>query len=169
MVKRGQHDQSPGDARQPFSDEGGPAGRHAATHDVAREEATRPKGSEEADEFADDLAPVEQPGELGGHADESTVASEDKSLASDLDRLDADELSRLSVLMTGTRLDQGGVYVDLDRLDDGPFKAIGGQEAGADHRYVAKRDTDFELWNRLVGQGAEADVERPTSASTDAG
>ena len=53
------------------------------------------------------------------------------------------------------------MYVDLNALAEGPFKAIGGQEAGPDNNYIAKRDTDFELWNRLVGQGREPDIERP--------
>lgn len=163
MPRRGQHDQSPGDGRRPFSDEGGPAGRHASTHDVEREELTRPKGGDGPDEFADDLAPTEAPTGAGGHADESVNASDDKELVRQLSMLDASDMAQLSVLTVGTRLDQGAVYVDLNALDDGPFKAIGGQEAVADTSYVAKRDTDFELWNRLVGQGREPDIERPPS------
>ncbi|CAN5744674.1 hypothetical protein BH18ACT2_BH18ACT2_14670 [soil metagenome] len=165
MPRRGQHDQSPGDRRQPYSDEGGPAGHHATTHDVAREELTRPKGpGDDEDEFADDLAPVNtpgSPGRQGGHADESSSAADEKDLRQ-LGLLGADDLAQLQVLTVGARLEQGSVYVDLDDLDGGPFKAMGGQEAGADNRYVAKRDTDHELWNRLVGQGTEPEIERPT-------
>lgn len=153
MPRRGQHDHSPGDGRQPFSDEGGPAGRHARTHDVEREEASRPKGPDHApDEFADDLAPLEtpgSPGRQGGHADEATSAADDKALRS-LD-LDADDLAQLEVLDLGARLQQGSVYLDLNDLAAGPFTAMGGQEAGVDDRLVAKRDTDHELWNRLTG------------------
>ena len=87
--------------------------------------------------------------------------ADDKQLRS-LDAVGADELAELSVLTTGTRLEQGGTYVDLDDLDAGPFKAIGGHEAAPENRYVAKRDTDHELWNRLVGQGREPEIERPT-------
>ena len=61
----------------------------------------------------------------------------------------------------GTRLDQGSTYVDLNDLARGPFKAMGDQEAGADNRYVAKRDTDYEMWDRVVGQGREPAIERP--------
>jgi len=154
MPRRGQHDQSPGDRRQPYSDEGGPAGHHATTHDVEREEATRPKGPDhEPDEFADDLAPANtpgSPGRQGGHAEESTSAADDKELRS-LD-LPADDLAQLEVLMVGTRLEQGSVYLDLNDLEAGPFTAMGAQEAGPDDRLVAKRDTDHELWNRLVGR-----------------
>lgn len=162
MPRRGQHDQSPGDARQPFSDQGGPEGRHAQTHDVEREEATRPKGSEPGDDFSQDLAGAEPVG--GGHVDDSQSAGTDKELRQQLGELDSDELARLSVLTIGTRLEQGGTYVDLNDLGGGPFKAMGSQEAGPDNSYVAKRDTDYELWNRLVGQGNEPEVERPSSA-----
>ncbi len=50
-------DHSTGDGRQPYSDQGGTEGRHAQTHDVAREAATNSSPqSEEPDEFANDLA-----------------------------------------------------------------------------------------------------------------
>ncbi len=165
MPRRGQHDQSPGDARKPFSDQGGPEGRHAETHDVAAEEASRPKAGEPEEDFSADLAPATPPEALGGHVEESTPAADDKDLVEGLGDLDSEELSRLSVLAVGTRLEQGGTYVDLDDLASGPFKAIGSQEAGPDNRYVAKRDTDYELWNRLVGQGQEPDIERPSTSS----
>lgn len=164
MPRRGQHDQSPGDRRQPYSDEGGPAGHHATTHDVDREAATRPKGGGDTeDEFADDLAPVDAPGapgHQGGHAEESISAAEDKELRS-LDGVDADDLAQLTILMIGSRLEQGSVYIDLNDLGAGPFKALGAHEAGVDHRYIAKRDTDHELWNRLVGRGIDPEIERP--------
>ena len=161
MPRRGQHDQSPGDARKPFSDQGGPEGRHAQTHDVEREEATRPKGREPEEDFSQDLASAPPEAVVGGHADESQPAAADKDLRQDLTALESDELARLSVLTVGTRLEQGGTYLDLNDRASGPFKAIGSQEAGPDNSYVAKRDTDYELWNRLVGQGREPDIERP--------
>jgi hypothetical protein len=154
MPKRGQHDHSPGDRRKPYSNEGGPAGRHAATHDVAKEVASRPSGGDEGfDEFADDIAPVDvagAPRHLPGHASESTSAVDIK----DLHELGLrnDELAQLQVLDRGTRLDQGGVYLDLDNLTNGEFTAMGDQEAAAGCRYIAKRDTDHELWNRLLGR-----------------
>lgn len=165
MPRRGQHDQSPGDARKPFSDQGGPEGRHAQTHDVHREEVTRPKGAQPEEDFSTDLAPATAPTGSGGHVDESAPAAEDKELRQKLAALDGEELARLAVLDVGTRLDQGSTYVDLNDLGAGPFKAIGSQETGPDNRYVAKRDTDYELWNRLVGQGREADIERPEATT----
>jgi len=164
MPRRGQHDHSPGDARKPFSDQGGPAARHAETHDVRREALTNPKGPEPpGEDFAADIAPDTSAVELGGHADESTPASEDKTLHTRLNMLGADEIARLLVLESGARLEQGGTYLDLDDLGRGPFKAIGSHVVGERDRYVAKREVDYELWNRLVGQGREAAVERPTT------
>src|SRR5215208_2754639 len=53
-------DHSPGDGRQPYSDRGGPEGRHVQTHDVRREELTNPVGPQTEDSsFAVQLAPVE--------------------------------------------------------------------------------------------------------------
>jgi len=154
-------DHSPGDRRQPYADRGGPEARHAETHDVRREAHTNPKGPQPEDaSFAEQLAPVEA-GPGGGHAAESAPAADDKVLHNRLPELSSDELARLLVLETGTRLEQGGAYVDLNRLDDGPFKALGGHEAKQGNRYVAKRDTDYELWNRLVGQDPEPEIERP--------
>lgn len=50
-------DHSAGDSREPYSDQGGVEGRHAQTHDVAREAATNSTPHvEEPDEFANDLA-----------------------------------------------------------------------------------------------------------------
>ena len=158
-------DHSPGDARKPYSDIGGPQARHAQTHDVRREQITNPKGPEPEDtSFAEQLAPEEP--HQAGHAEESAPAVEDKRLHARLPALSDDELATLPVLDAGTRLEQGGVYVDLNRLSDGPFKALAGHEAGSRNRYVAKRDTDYELWNRLVSQDSSPEVERPARTHT---
>lgn len=166
MPRRRQHDQSPGDARKPFSDRGGPAGRHAETHDVRREELTNPTGPEPAGEdFAADIAPqVSTISQHGGHAEESRPANDDKVLRERLVMLDNEELARLPVLLPGAHLHQGATYLDLNDSARGPFKALGGQEVGEGDRYVAKRDADYELWNRLVGEDREAEVERPHGA-----
>lgn len=162
MAGRRTDDRSPGDQRQPYADIGGTEARHAQTHDVRREQLTNPTGPDrDAEDFSADIAPETPGAELGGHAEESAPATEDKALHERLDMLGGDELDRLAVLESGTRLEQGGTYLDLNDLARGPFKAIGGQEAEATNRYVAKRDTDYELWNRLVRRGDEPEVERP--------
>lgn len=169
MPRRRSDDTSPGDARQPYADRGGPAGRHAETHDVRREKLTNPKGPEPRDEsFDDDLRSTEPVSAPGGHADESRPAAADKRAEARLgNRLSPDELARLTILEPATRLEQGGTYLDLNDPARGPFKAMGGQEAGRGNRYVAKRDTDYELWNRLAGD-REVDVQRPPTADDQA-
>jgi hypothetical protein len=154
MPKRGKgqsDDRSPGDGRQRYSDIGGVEARHAQTHDVRREQLTNPKGPDRSgDEFADDIAPATPTQELHTHADESVSAAEDKELWTRLD-LSAEELGRLPILAAGARLEQGGTYLDLDNPARGPFTALGGHEATNGSRYVAKKDVDYELWNRLAG------------------
>jgi hypothetical protein len=122
---------------------------------------TAPQDPGQDEDFAADIAPAAPDEATGGHADESRAAADDKRLQQRLDDLGGDELAELAVLEPGARLHQGGTYVDLNTHDRQPFTAIGGQEAGTGNRYVAKRDTDHELWNRLVGQGREVEVERP--------
>jgi hypothetical protein len=154
-------DHSPGDRRQPYSDRGGPEGRHAETHNVQRERHTNPTGPVPEDPtFAEDLAPVDV---SGGHVDDSEPAAADKAVHHMLTGFSNDELARLSILEPGTRLEQGGTYLNLNDLQSGPFKAIGGQEALRRERIVAKRDTDYELWNRLAGDDREPVIERPAT------
>jgi hypothetical protein len=157
-------DQSPGDARQPYSDVGGPAGRHARTHDVRAENRSNPKGAEPVDtSFAERMAP-NQTGGPGGHQAESVSGVDDKVLHAGFPELSNDELARLSVLEPGTALEQGGIYVDLNNLANGPFKAMAGHETTKRDRIIAKRDTDYELWNRIVGQDVEPELERPANS-----
>jgi hypothetical protein len=149
-------DHSPGDARQPYSDRGGPEGRHAETHDVVREQLTNPTGPEPEDEsFAEDIAP-QTPDSIRQDQVEMTVPGDrDKAVRNALPELDNAQLSRLAVLETGTPLEQGSVYLDLNDRDAGPFTALGGQEAESRQRLVPKRDTDYELWNEITATGQD--------------
>jgi hypothetical protein len=63
---------------------------------------------------------------------------------------DAD-LKQLPVLPEGTRLQQGGVYFDLNDPNRGEFKSMGNLEAGPQNRYVAKTAVPYPLWNALIG------------------
>ncbi len=112
------------------------------------------------DEFSADLSAVRR-SELGGHLEQSIAVRDDKRLSEDLDELSAAELERLTVVEPGSRLEQGGTYLDLNDPQRRPFKALGGHVAEPGSRVVAKRDTDHELWNRLTGDDDRVDVERP--------
>jgi hypothetical protein len=165
MPKRGKgqsDDNSPGDGRKPYSDIGGPEARHAQTHDVRREALTNPKGPDRGgDPFDDDIAPATPTLDLRGHSDESTAAVDDKDLHERLPDLTNDVLARLPIVEQGVQLEQGGTYLDLNDRARGPFRALGGHEAGPRNRYVAKKDVDYELWNQLVGDDREPAIERP--------
>jgi len=157
-------DHSPGDGRNPYSDRGGKQAKHAETHDVRREQLTNPTGPAPEDpSFAEQLAPVDA-GTMGGHEEESLVAADEKQIRNQLPELSGEELSRLTVLETGARLDQGGVYLDLNQRENGPFKALGGHDAKPSERLVAKRDIDYELWNQLTGDHQEIEIEQPVEA-----
>jgi hypothetical protein len=90
-----------------------------------------------------------------------TAASADKGLAERLSQLTDDELGRLAIIDPGTPLPQGSVFLDLNDLSAGPFKAIGGQEASKGQRLIGKSETDYELWNRLAGRDDAPEIERP--------
>jgi hypothetical protein len=62
----------------------------------------------------------------------------------------------LPILPPGTRLEPGGVYLDLARPARGPFRALLGQLAGHGDRYVAQRDVGSARWRRLVEAAAHA-------------
>jgi len=154
-------DHSPGDARKPYSDSGGPQERHAETHDVRREQLTNPTGREPEDEsFAEDIAP-KTPQSVREQELESEAGDDDKRVGQLLPELTNDQLSRLSILEPGTPLEQGSVYFNLSDRKRGPFKAIGGQEVGAKDKMVAKHMTDYELWNEIAGRDDTATIERP--------
>jgi len=143
-------DHSPGDRRNPYSDRGGPEGRHAETHDVRREQLTNPTGPEPEDEsFAEDLAP-ETPESIRQSQMESVPAGDDKTVVEALPDLDQGDLASLSLLPEGTHLEQGAVYLNLNDRDRGDFKAVGGQVVEPSDRIVAKKATDYELWNKLT-------------------
>ena len=144
-------DHSPGDARKPYSDAGGPEARHAQTHDVLREQQTNPKGPDVEDpSFAEDLAPG-SPEAIRLAQLDTVPAGEDKDVVNALPELDKGEIDQLSLLVPGTALEQGSVYLDLDHRTAGPFTATGGQQVGESQRIIAKTTTSYELWNRIAG------------------
>jgi hypothetical protein len=80
------------------------------------------------------------------------LGSDDKLLYDLHPELTRDQLARLVILRPGVELEQGAIYFDLLRPEDGPIKALGGQTVGEEARVIAKRETDFEIWNLLVPQ-----------------
>jgi hypothetical protein len=101
------------------------------------------------------MNPDARAGENYGLAGEDPIA-QDLTLAdikdahARLPQFSRDELRRIPVLRAGTRLEQGGTYVDLagDRTE---FTATAGMEAGRGTWIVRKQSVEYPLWNRLVG------------------
>lgn len=113
-----------------------------------------------AGNFAEDIA-QETPQKIREEHLEASAASDDKHVANSLPELTDDELSRLSILQPGTSLEQGAVYFNLKDRARGPFKAIGGQETSKSDQIIAKKMTDYEMWNRITGNPDDIDIERP--------
>jgi hypothetical protein len=91
-----------------------------------------------------------------GAADSQTeprapTAYELKAVHRQLADLSDEALKRIRILPTGARLEQGATYFDLKAPTHGVVTARGDMEAGPHNWYVAKSDTDYQLWNRLVG------------------
>jgi hypothetical protein len=80
---------------------------------------------------------------------EGFSANDFKELHTILADLADDELKRIEIIPTGTRLIQGSKYIDLSHLENGEFVASGDMVAEPGHYYVLKQDSDYVLWNRL--------------------
>ena len=110
------------------------------------------KVEEGPDEYEEDLHAGNRAGQHAGVAETQMVpAYEIKELHAMLPRFRDDELKQIMVLAPGARLEQGAIYYDLRHPERGEFKAMGGMEAGPQDYYVPKAETDYPLWNRLIG------------------
>jgi hypothetical protein len=113
-------------------------------------------GNQHPEELQQDLNPHAMAGQnlgtAGAHAaSRAPTAHELKAAHRQFSDLSDDELKRIRILPAGTRLEQGATYFDLKDPARGEFTARGDMEAGPDEWCVAKSDTDYQLWNRLIG------------------
>ena len=92
-------------------------------------------------------------GIAGEHPEKGNVktAFDLKGVHSAFDDFTDDELKQIPVMPEGARLEEGGTYIDLADPAAAEITAHGVMEAGKGHRYVAKTEVDYELWNRLRG------------------
>jgi hypothetical protein len=65
-----------------------------------------------------------------------------------------DELRRIPILTSGTRLQSGAVYLDLGDPARRPFTARGDETVAARSWVVHKADVPLELWTRLIEKRA---------------
>jgi len=144
-------DHSPGDRRKPYSDRGGPEGRHAETHDVEREKLTNPTGpDQETDEQTEALLEKQTPESIRQAQMEGTSAADDSIAVNKLPELNQEDLASLVILAPDTPLEQGSVYLNIDESPRVPFRATGDMTAGKIGRVIAKKMTDYDIWNRLT-------------------
>lgn len=113
-------------------------------------------GEQHPESWRQDLNPDANAGQnvglLGPHPElDADTAYDRKEVYRYLDGFADDELKRIPILPTGSRLEQGTKYVDLRDLSRHEFTAMGGMEAGPDNLYVLKSSVDYLLWNRLIG------------------
>jgi hypothetical protein len=109
-----------------------------------------------AEEQAHDLNPNmhagENHGDRGPHAEQNAPSASDlKEVRNHFNGWQEDDLKQITILPTGSRLEQGAVYVDLHAPERGEFKAMGNETAHEGTHYVPKNVTPYPLWNRLIG------------------
>lgn len=113
-------------------------------------------GNQHPQEFRQDLNPHAMAGQnLGVAGPQATsrgpTAHEVKAMHRQFSDFSDDELKRIRILPFGTRLEQGATYFDMKHPSRGEFTARGDMEVGPDAWCVAKSETDYQLWNRLIG------------------
>jgi len=105
-------------------------------------------------EHSPELRPEASNNELADRGDKYQPGGADPQTRRQFVELTKDEIDRIPVLEPGAHLEQGSIYLDLDDIEAGPFQALGSEKVTADDRIVAKRDADYEIWNRLAGDAA---------------
>ena len=122
----------------------------ARLHEKVERQPTSHPGME--DFYTEDLIPDNLAGENHGEGLSQEVglsAADVKELYGKLADLTNDELKNIPIVPIGSRLEQGATYLDLAHLEQDAFVATAGMVADENHYYVAKKATDYVLWNRL--------------------
>ena len=112
------------------------------------------------DEWERDLNPTHMQGQnIGPHNLEDSnppTAADDKELTRSLQGFRQDELKEIPLVPSGSRLEQGAVYLDLRNPSTGPLVATGDMIAGPAHLYTPKSEVPYEYWNRLLTMASSA-------------
>ena len=111
-------------------------------------------GQQHPEEWRRDLNPDPRAGQNDGggpRLSSAPTAYEVKGVHRQFHGFSDDELKRIPIVPSGTRLQQGAVYVDLQDESLSEFKATGDMAAGSGNWYVPKDEVDYQLWNRLIG------------------
>jgi len=123
---------------------------------MAQQQKTGRPNDQKPDEWQQDLHPDPMAGQnygiKGSHSEKDNLnAYEIKELHRQLEGYTDDELKQITVLPSGSRLQQGAKYIDLMDPERKEFTAMGDMEAGPNNWYVPKTEVGYQLWNRLTG------------------
>jgi hypothetical protein len=66
----------------------------------------------------------------------------------------------LPIVPAGQQLIEHEVYIDTALRGHGPFRALAGQVAGSGNGYVAEKDVDPAIWDLLVREDGEAQLQQ---------
>ena len=127
--------------------------KHAYEHTAKLEKAARAEAQEEDALNAAALHSDSHTGQQNVMASSSDLieGTEIKEVYGLLPEWHKDELRRLFFVSPGTRLAQGGVYVDIRVPDRGELIAHG-EEQVQDELLVPKAAVDYEIWNKLLNK-----------------
>ena len=67
------------------------------------------------------------------------------------EELSDDQLKSITIIPTGSRLEEGAKYLDLSDTIPHEFVAHAEKEVEPHNYYVAKNQLDYPLWNYLIG------------------
>ena len=127
----------------------------SSKEDLTMTERQVRSGEQHPEEWRRDLNPDPDAGQNRGHAEaefsDAPTAYEVKGVHRQFHGFSDDELKRIPLVPTGTRLEQGAIYVDLQDPQLREIKAMGNMTANSRNWYVPKSEVDYQLWNRLIG------------------
>ena len=131
--------------------------KHAYEHTAKMEKEARAEAQEEDALNAAALQSDSHTGQQNVMASggDLITGTEIKQVYEMLPEWHKDELRRLFFVAPGTRLTQGGVYLDLRTPDRGALTAHG-EEIVHDELLVPKSAVDYEIWNKLLNKPSPA-------------
>ncbi|WP_319422657.1 hypothetical protein [Pleurocapsa sp. FMAR1] len=107
------------------------------------------------DEFDQDLNPNPMAGQNTGP--EANQPGRFERTAKDIDKLQQledfsnDELKQIPILKSGTRLQQGATYINLNDPNREEFTGVGDMSVDDNSLIVPKDRVGYLIWNRLIG------------------
>jgi hypothetical protein len=115
-----------------------------------------PEQSEPSENFDRDLRP--NLGAGTNHGVDGPMPEKDGLRAYDIKEfhnrfpeMSSEDLKQIVVIRPGDHLAQGATYIDAHHPTRGVFKASHGITASEDNWFVPKSETDYQVWNRLIG------------------